>query len=104
MKFNVFVKNKNESRVCYGNKNLMDSLGSYSGVAPKGCHNGACGVCKVSIVSGDFELEKVNRKYISEEEEAKNIVLACKVIPKSDMEIEFMKKKKKKHYCFGDNT
>lgn len=104
MKFNVFVKGKNLSKICYEHKNLMDSLGVYGGFAPKGCHNGACGVCKISIIKGEFKLDKMNRKYISKEEEAKNIFLACKVFPRSDMEIEFIKKQKPKHYCFGDNT
>jgi ferredoxin len=76
----------------------MDSLSKQADLAPKGCHNGACGVCKIKVHSGEFEKLKMNRKHITEEEEMNNIVLACKTFPKSDMEIEFISKPKAKLY------
>lgn len=104
MGYDIFVRQKNLSKECSESKSLMDSLGNCGNYVSKGCHNGACGVCKMIVYKGDYTKEKMNRKYISEEEENKGIVLACKVFPLSDMEIDFIKKEKKKHYCFGDNT
>lgn len=92
------------TRECCDGKSLMDLLGTCGNFVQKGCHNGACGVCKMIVHKGDFKSQKMNRKYISEDEEKRGIVLACKVFPLSDMEIDFIKKEKVKHYCFGDNT
>ena len=102
MKHNILVKNKDKERACLEEKNLMSSLSVCSDLVPKGCHNGACGVCKIKVLSGNFEKLKMNRKHISQEEEMNNIVLACRSFPKSDMEIEFIKKPKCKHYTLGN--
>lgn len=102
MKHNISVKNKDTNRACSEDKNLMDSLSKQADLAPKGCHNGACGVCKIKVHSGEFEKLKMNRKHITEEEEMNNIVLACKTFPKSDMEIEFISKPKAKLYSLGN--
>ena len=99
MKSNISVKDKVIS--CSNDKNLMDSLSSSSNVAPKGCHNGGCGICKIKIHSGEYDTLKMSRKHISEEEEKNGIVLACRVLPKSDMNIEFIAKPKPITYTFG---
>jgi ferredoxin len=104
LKHNVFVKDKDRSQQCLENKNLMDGLYVHSDLVPSGCHNGACGVCKIKVYHGEYSKEKMNRKHISEEEENDNIVLACKVFPRDDMEIEFIsraKNKSKQMYRFG---
>jgi ferredoxin len=102
LKHNVLVKNKNINKQSNDSKNLMDGLAIHSNLVPKGCHNGACGVCKILVHCGNYEKLKMNRKHISEEEENSNIVLACRAIPKSDMEIEFLGKPKSKLYTFGN--
>jgi ferredoxin len=104
LKYDIFVKEKNISQKALENKSLMDSLYVYTDLVPKGCHNGACGVCKIKVHSGDFSKDKMNRKHVSQEEEDNNILLACKVFPKSDMEIEFISRAKnetKQMYRFG---
>ncbi len=80
----------------------MDSLSSQSGIAPKGCHNGGCGVCKIQIHSGEYETKKMSRKHVTQEEEDSGIALACRVFPKSDMSIEFIAKLKPITYKFGN--
>jgi ferredoxin len=102
LKHNILVRDKDKNRECFENKNLMDSLSKQADLAPKGCHNGCCGVCKAVIHNGNYEKLKMNRKHISEGEENKNIVLACRVFPKSDMEIEFISKPKAELYSFGN--
>ncbi len=92
MKYNILVKDKARNHTCNENKNLMDGLSIYENLVPKGCHNGACGVCKIHISNGDYSKLKMNRKHISQEDENNNIVLACKVLPKTDMKIEFLPK------------
>ncbi len=102
MKHNILVKNKDKNRSCSEDKNLMDSLSVCADIVPKGCHNGACGVCKIKVSKGEFKKLKMNRKHISQEEELNNIVLACRSLPKSDMEIEFLGKPKAEIYTLGN--
>lgn len=102
MKHNILVKNKEKERACSEDKHLMASLSVCTDLVPRGCHNGACGVCKISIHSGEYEKLKMNRKHISEEEELNNIVLACRTFPKSDMQIEFIGKPQSKLYTLGN--
>lgn len=105
MKHIILVKDKNKSHTCSEKKHLMDGLYVCEELVPKACHNGACGLCKIKVHSGDFKKLKMNRKHISQEEENDNVLLGCKVFPKSDMEIEFIKKEKSKEksttYVFG---
>ncbi|XPV69560.1 MAG: 2Fe-2S iron-sulfur cluster-binding protein [Halarcobacter sp.] len=107
MKHTILVKNKNRKHTCIETKNLMDGLNVYANLVPKGCHNGACGVCKIHVLKGEYcSKGKMNRKHITEEEEKNNIVLACRVFPKGDMDIEFIPRTipsiKKKVYVLGN--
>ncbi len=104
MKHDVLVKDKDRTQKCLEDKNLMDSLCVYTDLVPKGCHNGACGVCKIKVHEGEFHKDKMNRKHVSQEEENDNVILACKVFPKGDMKIEFVSREKnesKQQYRFG---
>ncbi len=96
------IKTESSSYECSSKKHLLESLYKRDSKAPKGCHNGGCGVCKIEILKGDYESIKMSRKHISKEEEDKGIVLACRVFPRSDMEIKFIAKKKKITYTIGD--
>lgn len=85
----------------------MDSLTVYQDLAPRACHNGACGLCRIKVYSGECRTNKMNRKFISIEDEWKSIFLACRVFPLSDMDIEFLPKiikenKDKPVYRFGN--
>lgn len=106
MKHNIYVENKNKNKECSEDKNLMDGLSVCTDLVPKGCHNGACGICRIHIVSGEYTKSKMNRKHISEEDENNNIALSCRVFPKSDMKINFLTKTKpemnKKVYVLGN--
>jgi ferredoxin len=55
-----------------------------------GCRNGGCGVCRVRIIQGDYQCQKMTRSRISEQDEAQGIVLACRVLPGSDLALEPM--------------
>ncbi len=102
LKYSILIKNADKAIFCGEDKDLMTSLKSQSSLIPKGCHNGACGVCKIQVHSGKYVKSQMNRKHISTDEESNDVVLACKVFPKSDMEIEFIQKKKKNKYYLGD--
>ena len=53
-----------------------------------GCRNGGCGVCRVRVLSGEYVTRKMSRDHVSAEDEARGYVLACRLYPKSDLEIE----------------
>lgn len=54
---------------------------------PLGCRGGGCGVCKVEVVSGCFEHKTMSRSHVSEEDEQQGRVLACRILPGSDLEL-----------------
>lgn len=56
---------------------------------PAGCVSGGCGVCKVRIITGQVEqLGPVSRAHVSLQEEAQGYTLACRVAPKSDVQLQ----------------
>jgi ferredoxin len=54
---------------------------------PVGCRGGGCGVCKVEVISGEFNHKMMSRSHISEEDQACGRVLACRISPISDIEL-----------------
>jgi ferredoxin len=53
-----------------------------------GCCGGGCGVCKMRIVSGKWEVFKpMSTAHVSEDEKGRGIVLVCCVQPRSDLVI-----------------
>ena len=54
---------------------------------PVGCRGGACGVCKVEVVSGCFDRKAMSRSHVSEHDESEGRVLACRISPVSDLEL-----------------
>ncbi len=56
-----------------------------------GCRGGGCGICKVRILSGDFKSGRMSRQHIADDELQQGYVLACRIIPQSDLEIERLK-------------
>lgn len=55
---------------------------------PTGCQRGGCGMCKMKVLSGEYEQELIrSHDVLSDEELANGFVLACCMTPKSDLEI-----------------
>jgi len=55
---------------------------------PTGCQRGGCGMCKVKVISGEYEQELVRSlEALSDEELENGFALACCMAPKSDLEI-----------------
>ncbi|WP_426357527.1 2Fe-2S iron-sulfur cluster binding domain-containing protein [Pseudocolwellia sp. HL-MZ19] len=55
---------------------------------PVGCCAGGCGICKVRIIEGSYNLKIMSRAKVSIEEEKEGIALACRILPTSDLKIE----------------
>ena len=55
---------------------------------PTGCRGGGCGVCKITIRDGVYETKKMSRSRVTEREEQSGTVLACRVFPRSDLQLK----------------
>lgn len=88
MSHTITISNTNEQYSCKESQHLlagMVQLGK-KGI-PVGCRGGGCGVCKVQILSGTYQAKKMSRERVTEDEENKGIVLACRVFPQSDIKL-----------------
>jgi len=91
--FNVVIEETGESYRCSPQESLlvgMERLGK-KGI-PVGCRGGGCGVCKVEITDGSFTKKVMSREYVSVEDEAAGRVLACRVMPTSDIRLRVLGK------------
>jgi len=71
---------------CPSDQNLLNAMIAARRTAIKvGCRSGGCGICRVKITQGAYASLKMSRSRISQEDEAAGIVLACRVLPRSDM-------------------
>jgi len=87
-RFLVHIENSAEEYFCAADQDLlrgMEALGRRG--IPVGCRGGGCGVCKVQITAGEYEARKMSRSYVSAEEIAQGIVLACRVYPRSEIRL-----------------
>ena len=81
-----------ETYVCSSAETLLHGMARIGrkGI-PVGCLNGGCGVCKVMIRSGCVtKTGAMSRAHISEQDEAQGVVLACRVAPLGDVELDVM--------------
>ncbi|NLL62984.1 MAG: 2Fe-2S iron-sulfur cluster binding domain-containing protein [Ruminococcaceae bacterium] len=96
-KYIVKILNENISVNVNEGDHILKGIARYnSSHKANGCRNGGCGVCKIRIVSGEFEVKKWSKEQVSDEEFEKGYALACRVFPKSDMVIEYIGKNNKK--------
>lgn len=54
---------------------------------PVGCRGGGCGICRIRVLSGVYETKKMSCKHVTKEMLAEGIVLACRICPRSELEI-----------------
>lgn len=50
-----------------------------------GCRSGGCGICRIKVVEGAYRTMTMNRARITRDDEDQGIVLACRVVPASDL-------------------
>jgi ferredoxin len=57
-----------------------------AGPIKSGCFGGGCGVCKMRVVSGRYrQFQPMSRAHVTEQDQAKGIVLLCCIRPLSDL-------------------
>ena len=55
---------------------------------PVGCRGGGCGLCKVRVLSGEYDCGRMSARHVPEQARAQGQVLACRLFPRSDLAIE----------------
>jgi ferredoxin len=96
MAFKILIEDTHEEYKCRENQSLllgMEALGK-KGI-PVGCRGGGCGVCKIEILQGEVIKRPMSRDHISQEEEDRGCVLACRVRPLSDIRLKVVGKMRK---------
>ncbi|EKU28255.1 oxidoreductase FAD/NAD(P)-binding subunit [Alcaligenes sp. HPC1271] len=62
-----------------------------SGLAyPHGCRLGRCGGCKTRLVDGQIDRLEHSRFALTEEQQARGLILACRAIPLSDVTVDWI--------------
>ncbi len=95
--FTVTIVETGETFRCNGRDSVLENLRRTGrrGI-PVGCRAGGCSVCKVEIVSGDYEVYRpMSREFVSEEDIQQGRVLACCVHAKSDLSVRVIGKLQK---------
>lgn len=85
--YRVRVLETNKEFSCGEDTRVLEAM-KRSGVGPvlHGCFGGGCGVCKMKVLSGDYEaVQKMSCVHISDLEE--HVVLICCIVPRSDLVI-----------------
>lgn len=94
--FTVTIEDTGETFRCSEKQSLlagMEALGK-KGI-PVGCRGGGCGVCKIEVLAGDYRKRVMSREHISAEDEVEGRLLACRVMPASDVKLKVVGKMKK---------
>ena len=89
-RFRATIRQTGESFACADDQSVLASMTSTGrrGI-PVGCLGGGCGVCKVRVLRGDVQrLGPVSRTHVSCDEEQEGYTLACRVAPRSELELE----------------
>lgn len=88
--YRITVQESGKSFFCTESQFVLDAM-RHSGCGPihHGCCGGGCGVCKMKVAGGRFEMGKrMSRAHISEQEEASGVVLLCCIQPRSDLVLQ----------------
>ncbi len=86
----VTIRQTGECYPCASDESLLAGMARLGrrGI-PVGCLGGGCGVCKVRLLRGEAEkLGPVSRAHVTLDEETQGYTLACRVAPRSEVELE----------------
>jgi ferredoxin len=88
-KFSIQLHPSGDRYDCGSHETLLQGMARIGkkGI-PVGCLNGGCGVCKVSVRAGSVcATGCMSRAHVSADDEARGVVLACRVRPVSHVEL-----------------
>lgn len=87
----IWIEDSSESFSCPEDDTVLRAMVSQGRHAiPIGCRGGGCGVCKVEVLTGEFSAGRMSRTHVSEDDQRRGIVLACKIRPQSDLRLRIV--------------
>ncbi|HRH86149.1 MAG TPA: 2Fe-2S iron-sulfur cluster binding domain-containing protein [Rubrivivax sp.] len=94
--YTITIDDTGESYRCADQRSVLEGMEALGrkGI-PVGCRNGGCGVCKVQVTSGSYSRRVMSREHVSQADEAKGCVLACRIKPTSDLRLSVIGSMKK---------
>ena len=92
----VTIIQTGETYMCAIGENLLKgmTLLGRKGI-PVGCVNGGCGVCKVQVLQGQYQARPISRSHVSEDDQASHQVLACCIVPQTDLQLRVIGRMRK---------
>lgn len=89
MKYEITLSGTSQQFFCNSGETVLAAM-LRLGISeiPVGCRSGGCGVCKVRVISGQYECKKMSRAQVAVDEEQQGYVLACRCQPLGNLSIE----------------
>jgi CDP-4-dehydro-6-deoxyglucose reductase len=88
MTFKTTIHPSNHSFEIEATETILDAAIAHGYTLPYSCRNGACGVCKGKVLSGDVDHGNHQAYALTDAEKAAGMALFCCAKPKSDLVIE----------------
>lgn len=86
VRYLIRIDDRTETFLAPENRNLLVSMEQTQlTMIGVGCRGGGCGKCRIRVLEGGYDSKRMSRAWISEEEEAQGVVLACRIFARSDM-------------------
>lgn len=93
MQHQVTIEETGEHYACDEQESLLVAMArSGRRGIPLGCRGGGCGVCKVQVTEGQYATRPMSRQHVSEEDQARHCLLACRVFPRGDVSVKVLGK------------
>lgn len=87
--FHITETGSGQSFACSDGQNVLAAMEQhYRRCIPVGCRGGGCGLCKVQVVSGEFDCGRMSRRHVNAIDREQGLVLACRLFPRSDLAIQ----------------
>lgn len=84
----VAVEGHDVELECRPDETIMGSLSRHGFTYRIGCRRGGCGFCKVDLLAGEVEYNKVvSPAVLSETEREEGVCLSCRAVPVTDVVI-----------------
>ncbi|PWR19543.1 2Fe-2S iron-sulfur cluster-binding protein [Zavarzinia aquatilis] len=89
----VTIDETGEAFTCDSRQSVLDGMVRLGrkGI-PAGCRGGGCGVCKIEVVEGTYTPEVMSRAHVTEEDQRRGRVLACRIRPEGDLTVRVIGK------------
>ncbi len=88
MGFSITLKPDNLTFTAEAGETILEAANKHGIKLPRGCGDGACGLCKGEVLQGTVDHGKATELALSAEERDAGVALFCCAVPKSDLVIE----------------